>query len=107
MSEAEKYRAFARKCMRWAERAQNSVEHREALLDMAAAWAEVAAQLEHRFALIEQFTDLARETKKNLEAAADGHWRPAQGNGAGQTNQTDDYSGSEHQSGERRDASAK
>ena len=53
MSEAEKYRAFARECIRWAERAQISLEHREALLDMATACAEVAARLDYQFVLIE------------------------------------------------------
>jgi hypothetical protein len=105
MSEAEKYRAFARECMRWAERAQNSIEHREALLDMAAAWAEATARLDLGFALIEQFDDL--EARKNLEAAMDGHRQPTQGNGSGQTNQSDDFGGPKQQSGERRDASAK
>ena len=93
MSEAEKYRAFARECIRWAEHAQNSVEHREALLDMATAWAEAAARLDLGFALIEQFDDLASEARKNLEAATDGHRQPTQGNGGGQTNQSDDYGG--------------
>jgi hypothetical protein len=107
MSKAEKYRAFARECMRWAESPQNSIEHREALLDMATAWAEAAAGLDHRFALIEQFDDLASEAKKNLEAATDGHRQLTQGNGGGQTNQSDEYGGPKRQSGERRDASAK
>jgi hypothetical protein len=40
MSEAEKYRAFARECVRWAEGAQISIEHREALLGMATTWAQ-------------------------------------------------------------------
>jgi len=53
MSKAEKYRAFARECMRWAEHAQISIEHREALLDMATACAEVAARLDYQFVLIE------------------------------------------------------
>jgi hypothetical protein len=107
MSEVDKYRAFARECMRWAERAQNSIEHREALLDMATAWAEAAARLDHLFALNDQFADLACEASKNLRAATDGHRQPVQGNGSGQTNPTDDYGGTKQQWGERRDASAK
>jgi len=53
---------------------------------MATAWAEAAARLERRFALVEQFQDLAFEARKNLRAATNGHRQPTQGNGSGQTN---------------------
>ena len=89
MSEADKYRAFARDCMRWAQRAQISIEHRKALLDMATAWADAAVRLDHHFALIEQFDDLTRAAMKNLRAAADGDGQAVEGNGRGQAKQTD------------------
>ena len=103
MSEADKYRAFARECIRWAEGAQD-VEHREALLDMATAWADAAAQLDRRFALIHQFDDLAHKSRKNFSAATDGHGQTMQGNGSGQTKQTESPGGSKQQLGEPRDA---
>ena len=90
MSEAAKYRAFARECIRWAERAQISLEHREALLDMATTWAKAAARLDLQFALIEQFDNLARKARR---AAPEGSGQTLQGNGSGQTKQTDDRCG--------------
>jgi len=106
MSKAEKYRAFARECMRWAEHAQISIEHREALLDIATAWAEAAARLDYQFALIEQLDDLVHEAGKNLRAASDGNGQSLQGNGSGQTKQMDDLGGTKQQSAEY-DASTK
>jgi hypothetical protein len=46
-------------------------------------------------------------TRKNLEAATDGNRQPTQGNGGGQTNQSNDCGVPKQQSGERRDSSAK
>jgi hypothetical protein len=93
MSQAENYRAFARECMRWAERTQISIEHREALLDMATTWAQAAAQLDYQFALIGQFDDLARKARKNLRAGSEGSEQTLQKNASGQTKQTDDIGG--------------
>ena len=63
MSTAERYRAFACECMRWAERAQD-VEHRETMLDMATRWAQAAALVDHLHTLMGTkktlFVDLAR-----------------------------------------------
>jgi hypothetical protein len=73
--------------MRWAERAQNSIERRTALLNMAAAWAETAACLDDLFALRKKFEDGVREARKGLEGARDGHAQIMQGNGSGQIGQ--------------------
>jgi hypothetical protein len=51
--------------MGWADRAQ-TVEHREILLDMATCWAEAAARLQHRYALLGQFDDLVSKAKGHL-----------------------------------------
>ena len=66
MSMADRYRAFACECIRWAERAQD-VEHREALLAMATRWAQAAALVDHQHTLIEQFNGLAVGAKKATE----------------------------------------
>ena len=68
MSTAERYRAFARECMRWAERA-TGIEHREALLDMATAWAEAAARFDHQHDLIGQFNKATVIASSRLQAA--------------------------------------
>ncbi len=106
MSDAEKYRAFARQCMGWAERAQTSIEHRETLLDMATTWAEVAARLDHQIAQIGDFNNSVGNARKSLQAASHGNGRTLQGNGSGHTQQTDELGGTKQQSSEC-DASAK
>ena len=93
MSEADKYRAFARECIGWAEQAQISIEHREALLDMATTWAEAAARLDLGFALIEQFDDLARKARKNLQATSARSGQTLQRNDGGQTKRAVDHGG--------------
>jgi hypothetical protein len=64
----ERYRAFARECMRWAERARN-IDHREALLDMATNWAEAAARLDKQYALLHQFKASTSEAQRSLHSA--------------------------------------
>jgi hypothetical protein len=86
MATAKKYRAFARECMGWADRAR-TVEHRETLLDMATCWAEVAARLDHQHALLGQFDDLVRKAKWHFPgsrraAAMDGNGLSHQMNGS-------------------------
>src|SRR6516164_2655295 len=44
MTTPDRYRAFARECMQWAEKAKD-IKHRETLLDMSACWAETAAHV--------------------------------------------------------------
>ena len=68
MSTADRYRAFACECMRWAERAQD-VERRETLLEMATRWAQAAALVDHQHTLIEQFNGLAVGAKRQLSTA--------------------------------------
>jgi hypothetical protein len=79
MSQAERYRAFASEWMRRAERSQNSIERRTALLNMTAAWAETAACLDDLFALRNKFDDGVREARKGLKAAWDRHAQIVQG----------------------------
>jgi hypothetical protein len=79
MSQADRYRAFASEWMRRAERSQNSIERRRALLNMAAAWAETAACLDDLFALRNKFNDVVREARKGLKGAWDGHAQIMQG----------------------------
>ena len=105
MSKAERYRAFARECMRRAERAR-STEHREALLDLATTWAEAAAQVDHNFALVDMYDESVRDAIDSLRAALDGNWPIMQANGSDPTEQTDDHCEAKQQSGERGDASA-
>jgi hypothetical protein len=70
--------------MRRAERA-HSVERRVALLEMATGWAEAAAHIDHRFALIVEFDKLACEAKGSLHTAIDGRRQIIRPNGSGQT----------------------
>jgi hypothetical protein len=74
MATAKKYRKFARQCLSWADRAQ-TLEHREALLDMATCWAEAAAQLEHQQGLRDQFVEIVGKATRRASAI--------DGNGAG------------------------
>ena len=105
MSNAERYRAFARECMQRAERAR-SLKRREALLDMATTWAEAAAQVDRHYALIDMFDELVREAIDNLVAATDGSGRVMQANGSDPTEHTNGHCEAKQQSGERGDASA-
>ena len=82
MSNVERYRAFARECMRRAECAR-SIKRREALLDMATTWAEAAAQVDRHYALIGLFDGSVREALDNLLAATDGNGPIMQANGSG------------------------
>jgi hypothetical protein len=54
--------------MRWAEHA-TGIEHAEALLDMATAWAEAAAQLDHQHNLVERFNEATVIAGSRLQAA--------------------------------------
>ena len=65
MTAAERYRAFARACMGWADRAK-TIKHREILLDMATCLVEVAAQLEHQHALLDRFGAIVSKAKRQL-----------------------------------------
>jgi hypothetical protein len=49
--------------MAWADRAL-TIEHREILLDLAMTWAEAAARLDQRHALIDQFNELTITAKE-------------------------------------------
>ena len=71
MERAERYRAFARKCMRWANRAQ-TIEHRERLLDLATTWAEAAARLDHQYVLLDKFQRVTTEAQSSLHSAIEG-----------------------------------
>lgn len=93
MPDAERYRAFARQCMRWAGRDHNTIEHREALLEMATSWAEAAALLDRTFALVDQFDGLACKARNSPRAATDGHRETMNGNGSGETKHTDGLGG--------------
>ena len=80
MTAAERYRAFARACMGWADRAK-AIERREILLDMATSWVEVAARLDHQHALIDRFGAIVSEANRQLSdskraAAINGNGRP-------------------------------
>jgi hypothetical protein len=80
MTAAERYRAFARACMGWADRAK-TIERREILLDMATRWVEAAAWLEHQHALLDRFGAKVSEAKRQLSnskhaAAINGNGRP-------------------------------
>ena len=80
MTAAERYRAFARTCMGWADRAK-TIERREILLDMATRWVEAAAQLEHQHALLDRFDTIVSKAKRQLPdleqaAAINGNGRP-------------------------------
>jgi hypothetical protein len=68
MATAEKYRAFARECRAWVDRAQ-TIEHRKALQDFAKTWAEAAALLNHQHNLIDQFNELKIAARRSLQAA--------------------------------------
>jgi hypothetical protein len=64
----EDYLAFARECSRWAHRTQHAA-HRQALLAMAAQWAEAAAQFEHQRFLLEDLNEQVREMRNGFWAA--------------------------------------
>jgi uncharacterized protein YeaC (DUF1315 family) len=68
MTAAERYRAFARACMGWADRAK-TIEHRENLLNMATAWVEAAARLEHQHALLDRFGAIVSKAKRQLSGS--------------------------------------
>jgi hypothetical protein len=90
MERAERCRAFARKCMRWANRAQ-SIEHREILLDLTMTWAEAAARLDHQYGLLDKFNQVTIDAQRSL--------RSARGvNGAAQTEKADGIGRIEQQS---------
>jgi hypothetical protein len=76
MSTAEKYRAFARQCVGWADSA-DTIAHRETLLDMATRWVEAAARLDLSDA--KSSTRAARNT-----SGADGGGLPKETNGGAQ-----------------------
>ena len=105
MSNAERYRAFARECMQRAERAR-SIGRREALLDTAMTWGEAAARVDHQYALIDEFHDTVCEAKYALRTATDGSGLIMQANGSDPTEHTNDHCEAKQQSGERGDASA-
>jgi hypothetical protein len=47
MSKADEYRQYAADAMRWARHSTISQKSREALLDLARTWTEVAERYEH------------------------------------------------------------
>jgi len=112
MSTAEQYRAFARECIKWADSAAKTIEHREILLEMATHWAEAAARLEHQHALIDDFDELVNNARANLHAAhkvsaTDGRGRSQQTNGSGQPRPSEvvSYAKHHHQPPERGETS--
>jgi hypothetical protein len=96
MGTPDEYRAFARECMRWAEKAKD-LEHREALLDMATSWAEAAACLDYRAGLLNRFGEIVSEAKRHLSVscqvpAIDGNGLSLKTNGGGQPEHADGIS---------------
>jgi hypothetical protein len=67
-SQTDRYRAFARDCIKWSQSAK-ILERREALLDMATHWAKLAAQLDYQNGLAGDFATLVRQANKKLRAA--------------------------------------
>lgn len=68
MTTVAHYRAFARECLRWAQRAKNT-ERREALLELATTWAEAAARVDYQRTLLDQFKTLATNASRMIDAA--------------------------------------
>jgi hypothetical protein len=75
MATPDRYRAFARKCVQWAEKAKD-IKHREILLDMAAHWAETTVQIECQHSLLDEFNSIIVTAQSSLaqarEAGKDG-----------------------------------
>jgi hypothetical protein len=74
MPTAREYRAFARRCIAQAERAED-IERRKTLLEMASSWTEAAALLDRSVGLAEGFNKSVIQAHRNLvavlKAAAD------------------------------------
>jgi hypothetical protein len=79
MSTTQRYRAFARECIRWAHSAQ-TIKHREILLDMATHWVHAAARLDYLKGQSDEFDELVRQAQAKLATA-----RVEATNGSGQS----------------------
>ena len=65
MATPDQCRAFARECMQWAEKAKD-IKRRDILLDMAACWAQTAAQIEYHHSLLDEFNNFIVQAKLPL-----------------------------------------